>query len=107
MKDDISDEIKTKRLQEIIDLQREISLEINQASIGSEEIVLVEGFSKKSNKFYSGRTDTNKVVIVPFDEMYKEGDYVKVRINKATSATLFADIIELVNPSDEKLSLTA
>ena len=107
MKNDLSDEIKTKRLQEIIDLQREISLEINQTSIGSEEIILVEGFSKKSNKYYSGRTDTNKVVIVPFDEKYKEGDYLRVKINKATSATLFADIIELVNPCDEQLSLTA
>ncbi len=107
MKDDVSDEIKTKRLQEIIDLQRKISLEINQASIGSEEIVLIEGFSKKSNKYYSGRTDTNKVVIVPFDENFGEGDYIKVKINKATSATLFADIIELVNPCEDKLSLTA
>ncbi len=107
MKDNVSDEIKTKRLQEIIDLQREISLEKNQASIGSEEIILIEGFSKKSNKFYSGRTDTNKVVIVPFGEKYREGDYIKVKINKATSATLFADFIELVNPCDDQLSLTA
>ncbi len=73
----LAEEIKTKRLQEIIDLQREISLEINQASIGSEEIILVEGFSKKSDMYYSGRTDTNKVVIIPFDENIKEGDYIK------------------------------
>ncbi len=107
MIDDVGEEIKTKRLQEIIDLQREISLEINQASIGSEEIILVEGFSKKSNKYYSGRTDTNKVVVVPINERYREGDYIKVKINKATSATLFGDIIEFVNPYNEELSLTA
>ncbi|MEO8398836.1 MAG: tRNA (N6-isopentenyl adenosine(37)-C2)-methylthiotransferase MiaB [Ignavibacteriaceae bacterium] len=107
MKDDLSDEIKTKRLQEIIDLQREISLEINQSLVGTEEIVLVEGFSRKSNQFFSGRTDTNKVVIIPFDKKIKEGNYIKVKINKATSGTLFGDFLEFVDPANEVLSLTA
>ncbi len=107
MKDDVSEEIKTKRLQEIIDLQRGISSEINQASIGSEEIILIEGFSKKSDKFFSGRTDSNKVVIIPFDEKIKEGSYVKVKINKATSATLFADFLEFADSAKNDISLTA
>jgi tRNA-2-methylthio-N6-dimethylallyladenosine synthase len=94
MEDDIPDEIKTKRLQEIIDLQQKISYEKNQELIGNEEIVLVEGFSRKSNDFFSGRTDTNKVVVFPVQTDVKAGDYVKVKINKATSATLFGDFIE-------------
>ncbi len=55
---------KAKRLQEIINLQQQISFELNQELIGKEEVVLVEGFSKKSDKFLSGRSDTNKVVIL-------------------------------------------
>ncbi len=106
MKDDISDEIKTKRLQEIIELQHQISYEINQSLIGNEEIILVEGFSKKSDQFLAGRTDTNKVVIIPADEKIKEGDYVKVKINKATSGTLFGDFLEFFD-AEEQLALTA
>lgn len=94
MGDDVPDEIKTKRLQEIIDLQQNISYDLNQALINKEEVILVEGLSKKSDQFLSGRTDTNKVVIIPFDERIKEGDYVKVKIDRATSATLFGDIVE-------------
>jgi tRNA-2-methylthio-N6-dimethylallyladenosine synthase len=94
-------------LNEIIDLQQKISYEINQNLIGTEEIVLVEGFSKKSDEFFAGRTDTNKVVIVPKSEKFSKGDYIKVKINRATSATLFADYLELVNPVDEKINLTA
>ena len=74
--------------------------------IGKEEVVLVEGFSKKSDKFLSGRTDTNKVVIIPFDNRIKIGDYIKVKINRATSATLFGDFTGFVNIVEESLSLT-
>ena len=100
MEDDVSDEIKTKRLQEIIDLQQKISYEKNQELIGNEEVVLVEGFSRKSDEFFSGRTDTNKVVVFPVQSGIKVGDYVKIKINKATSATLFGDFVE--NYSIEK-----
>ncbi len=103
MNDDVPDEIKTKRLQEIIELQQQISFEKNQQLIGKEEVVLVEGLSRKSDKFLSGRTDTNKVVIIPFDESIKEGDYVKVKINRATSATLFGE----KNDGGGELALTA
>lgn len=106
MEDDVTEEIKTKRLREIIDLQQGISYEINQSLIGKEEIILIEGFSKKSEQFLAGRTDANKVVIVPSDGKIKEGDYVKVKINRATSGTLFGDFLEFFNP-EEKIALTA
>ncbi|WP_337864604.1 tRNA (N6-isopentenyl adenosine(37)-C2)-methylthiotransferase MiaB [Ignavibacterium sp.] len=93
MGDDVPEEVKTKRLQEIIDLQQQISYEINQNLIGKEEIVLIEGFSRKSDEFLSGRTDTNKVTIIPSQADIKPGDYVRVKINKATSATLFGEYI--------------
>lgn len=94
MNDDVPDDVKTKRLQEIIDLQQTISFEKNQELIGKEEIILVEGFSRKSEDFLAGRTDTNKVVIFPVNDNVRAGDYVKVKINRATSATLFGDYIE-------------
>jgi len=106
MEDDVSEETKTKRLQEIINLQQQISFELNQELIGKEEVVLVEGFSKKSDKFLSGRTDSNKVVILPFDNRIKIGSYIKVKVNRATSATLFGDFTGFVNLVEESLSLT-
>ncbi len=93
MNDDITEEIKAKRLSEIIDLQHQISFEINQSQIGTEEIILVEGNSKKSDDFLAGRTDTNKIVVFPRDEKINTGDYVKVKINRATSGTLFGEVI--------------
>ena len=68
MEDDVPEVVKSKRLQEIIDIQHQISLEKNQDMIGKDEIILVEGFSKKSNNFIAGRTDTNKTVIVPIND---------------------------------------
>ncbi len=106
MKDDVNEETKTKRLQEIINLQQQISFELNQEMIGKEEIILIEGFSKKSEKFFSGRTDSNKVVIVPADNQVKTGSYIKTKINRATSATLFGDFTGFVNLVEESLSLT-
>ena len=107
MGDDVPDEIKTKRLQEIIDLQQKISYDLNQFLIDNEETVLIEGLSKKSDQFLSGRTDTNKVVIIPFDAKLKEGNYVRVRINRATSATLFGDLLETVDNDKEIRALSA
>jgi tRNA-2-methylthio-N6-dimethylallyladenosine synthase len=106
MGDDIPDEVKTKRLQEIIEVQQQVSFEINQKLIGKEEIVLIEGFSRKSDQFLSGRTDTNKVVIIPLTEILKPGDYAKVKINKSTHATLFGELVGKIT-SDNKLALTA
>ena len=107
MEDDVTEETKTKRLNEIIDLQQSISYELNQKLIGTEEIILVEGFSKKSDQFMAGRTDTNKVAIFPTNNNVKEGDYVKVKINRATSATLFSDYVETIAARSEKIQLTA
>lgn len=107
MEDDVTEEVKAKRLQEIIDLQQKISYEINQALIGKEETILVEGFSKKSDQFLSGRTDTNKVVIIPLDPNIREGDYVKVKIDRATSATLFGRSVESVKQVEKNMALSA
>lgn len=107
MDDDVPEETKAKRLNDIIDLQQSISYEINQKMIDKDEVVLVEGNSKKSDQFMAGRTDTNKVVIFPANDEIKTGDYVKVKINRATSATLFGDVMEIINPAGEKISLTA
>lgn len=106
MNDDVPDEVKSKRLQEIIDIQQQISYEINQELIGKEEVVLIEGFSKKSDEFVSGRTDTNKVVIVPINNSIKVSNYIKVRINKATSGTLFGDYLSHIQPEKEGVALT-
>ncbi|MCL4278965.1 MAG: MiaB/RimO family radical SAM methylthiotransferase, partial [Ignavibacteriaceae bacterium] len=106
MNDDVSEETKSKRLQEIINLQQQISFELNQELIGKEEVVLIEGFSRKSDKFLSGRSDTNKVVIIPADNKIRVGNYVKAKINKATSATLFGDFSGFANLVEENLSLT-
>lgn len=107
MNDDVPENTKSKRLQEIIDLQQHISAEINQDLVGTEEIVLVEGPSKKSYQFLAGKTDTNKVVIFPKDDKIVNGSYVKVKINRATQATLFGDIIGQINLEKDKLSLIA
>ncbi|MFZ1281840.1 MAG: tRNA (N6-isopentenyl adenosine(37)-C2)-methylthiotransferase MiaB, partial [Ignavibacteriaceae bacterium] len=106
MEDDVAEEIKSKRLQEIVDLQQQISLEKNQEMIGQEEIILVEGFSKKSNQYVAGRTDTNKMVIVPIDNKIKNSDYIKVKINRATSGTLFGDYLSHVDIEKEGIALT-
>ena len=87
---------KQKDLQEIIELQQQISFKLNQGLIGKEDTILIEGFSRKSDQFLSGRTDTNKVVIIPLDENIKQGSYVKVKINRATHATLFGDVVNIV-----------
>ncbi len=107
MQDDVTEDIKSKRLQEIVDLQQQISLEKNQEIIGKEEIILVEGFSKKSKEYFAGRTDTNKMVIVPIHTKIKNSDYIKVKINRATSGTLFGDYISHIDIEKEGVALTA
>jgi tRNA-2-methylthio-N6-dimethylallyladenosine synthase len=92
--DDISAEVKNRRLNEIIALQRDLSLERNKLSIGKVQKVLVEGFSKRSNEQLSGRNDQNKMVIFP-KESYKKGDYVNVLITECSSATLMGKAVEV------------
>lgn len=93
MNDDVPDNIKSIRLNEIIDLQQTISLKLNQRLIGRNQIVLVEGDSRKSELQLSGRTDTNKVVVFPKQDNINIGDYVNVKIVNVTSATLFGELI--------------
>lgn len=93
MNDDVPEEVKGRRLQEIIDLQLELSLQNNSKLVGTKDTVLVEGFSKKSDNFLAGRTDTNKVVIFESVNGFKPGDYVDLEIYKATSATLFGTVV--------------
>ena len=87
MKDNIPEEIKKRRLQEIIDLQQLHSKYRLNLMIGKKVCVLIEKSSKRSDKFWSGRTSQNNVVVFP-KENYSVGDFVDVVIKEATSATL-------------------
>lgn len=93
--DDVPLETKKMRLQEIIDTQNRHSLEKNLADIGKEHIVLVEKPSKRNEAEYCGRNDQNKMVVFPV-ENYKPGDYVKVLVEHASTATLIGKVIEKV-----------
>ena len=86
--DDIADEEKTRRLNEIIALQNQLSVESNEAEIGKIRQVLVEGTSKRSDEQLCGRTSQNKMVVFDRGD-YKAGDYVTVKITGCSSATLF------------------
>jgi len=87
--DDVPEEVKKRRLSEIISQQMSIQHSRNKAEIGNRHIVLVEGTSKRSEDQLSGRTDTNKMVV--FDRKdFVRGDYVEVEITDCTSATLRA-----------------
>jgi tRNA-2-methylthio-N6-dimethylallyladenosine synthase len=88
MVDDVPDEEKGRRVTEITEVQRGISLAINQGKVGSVERVLVEAPSKKSAEAFSGRTDTNKTVVFPWNGE-RRGEYVDVRIDRVNAATLF------------------
>ena len=87
LEDNIPEETKIRRLQEMIDLQTQLSLESNLRDIGKTVEVLIEGFSKRSREQLFGRSQQNKVVV--FDKQgYRVGQYVQVLIESATSATL-------------------
>jgi tRNA-2-methylthio-N6-dimethylallyladenosine synthase len=85
--DDIAEEVKARRLQEIIDLQSKLSLQQNKKDVGKIVEVLVEGVSKRSKEHFSGRNSQNKVVVFP-KENYKIGDYATVYIYECTGGTL-------------------
>jgi len=92
LKDDVPEEIKIKRLNEIITLQNSLSEKSKRNDIGKVFEVLAEGFSKRSDKFLTGRTSQNKVVVFPREDKNK-GDYVRVLVEDCTSATLKGRII--------------
>jgi tRNA-2-methylthio-N6-dimethylallyladenosine synthase len=91
-KDDITEEIKTNRLNEIISLQNKLSARSKKQDVGRTFEVLIEDFSKRSQDNLSGRTSQNKVAVFPGDG-HKKGDYVNVLIDRCTSATLIGKII--------------
>jgi tRNA-2-methylthio-N6-dimethylallyladenosine synthase len=94
MEDDVSPETKSRRLSEIIDLQNKIAKEINFSEHGKIHEVLVEGPSKKSDKQWQGRSDTNKVVIFDNpDGLIKTADIINCEIYNSSSATLFGKVI--------------
>jgi tRNA-2-methylthio-N6-dimethylallyladenosine synthase len=90
--DDVPEEVKTRRLNEIIELQNRLSLESKKRDIGSTFEVLTEGVSKKSKEHLSGRTSQNKVVVFP-RKNFSPGDYAEVMITSCTSATLIGEVI--------------
>ncbi len=89
--DNVPEEVKGKRLQEIIDLQQTLSLQSNKRDIGKTFTVLAEGVSKKSSEELFGRNEQNKVIVFPKGE-YKPGDYVNVKVTNCSSATLRGEL---------------
>lgn len=96
--DDIPEETKGRRLAEIVEKQRAHSLIHNQKQVGNTYTVLVEGYSKKSQAHMCGRNARNAMVVFPIGE-FDKGDYVRVKIESCTSATLLGEVIEKINPS--------
>ncbi|PQV51329.1 tRNA-i(6)A37 thiotransferase enzyme MiaB [Jejuia pallidilutea] len=93
MEDDIPEDVKKRRLNEIIALQQKHSLLRTQAHIGKTEEVLIEKTSKRSDAHWSGRNTQNTVVVFPKGN-YKVGDFVNVKITDCTSATLIGEAVE-------------
>lgn len=93
LKDDVPLEIKKARLNEIIRLQNQISHRHNQSEIGKTFEVLIEGNSKRSTDMFKGRNSQNKMVVFQKKAHYKTGDYVMVKIESASSATLMGSIV--------------
>jgi tRNA-2-methylthio-N6-dimethylallyladenosine synthase len=90
--DDVPEEIKKRRLQEVVALHRIQSLKSMQKEIGKTVKVLIEGNSKKSDDHWSGRCDTNKVVVFPKNETTQKGDYADVVIENCTAGTLIGKL---------------
>ncbi|MFV0606369.1 MAG: tRNA (N6-isopentenyl adenosine(37)-C2)-methylthiotransferase MiaB [Niabella sp.] len=93
-KDDVPEAIKKRRLHEIIEKQNTLSLESYRKDVGKTFKVLIDGNSKRSDEDWVGRNSQNKVVIFPKKALhFKKGDYVQVKINDCTQATLFGEIL--------------
>jgi tRNA-2-methylthio-N6-dimethylallyladenosine synthase len=91
-KDDVPEEVKTRRLNEIMALQNRISVRSKKQDVGKVFEVLTENFSKRSAENLSGRTSQNKVVVFPADG-HRMGEYVNVLVERCTSATLIGKIV--------------
>ena len=91
--DDVPEDVKGKRLTEIIELQQELSLRSNKKDIGKTFEVLVEGKSKRNDNEYFGRNSQNKVLVFPASENLR-GKYIKVKVKSCTAATLIGELEE-------------
>lgn len=91
--DDVPEEVKKRRLAEIISLQAELSSSHNQVDVGKTYEVLIEGNSKRDNQEFKGRNTHNKMVIFPKEDGLQAGDYISVHITSANSATLRGHIV--------------
>jgi tRNA-2-methylthio-N6-dimethylallyladenosine synthase len=92
--DDVPEETKKTRLQEIIALHRRHSLESMQRDMGKTFKVLIEGASRKSDLHWAGRNDQNKVLVFPKEHYpLQKGDYVMVQVDECTAGTLLGKII--------------
>ncbi|MFT3844574.1 MAG: tRNA (N6-isopentenyl adenosine(37)-C2)-methylthiotransferase MiaB [Lacibacter sp.] len=92
-KDDVPDEVKKRRLQEIVDKQYVLSLESNKRDVGNTYKVLIEGNSKRDDNSWMGRNSQNKVIVFPKNNQeLKKGDYVMVKVNDCTKGTLLGTI---------------
>jgi tRNA-2-methylthio-N6-dimethylallyladenosine synthase len=94
--DDVPEDVKKRRLEEIINLQNKHSRESYQNDIGKTFKVLIEGDSKRSDMDWCGRNSQNKMMVFPKGNyQLQKGDYVNVKVNTATSATLIGEIVDL------------
>mgnify|MGYP000303606910 CR=1 FL=1 len=91
--DDIPEDVKRRRLKEIIELQESISAEVFNSRIGKVYKVMAQGPSKKTDADWCGRTDDFKMTIFPYQEGLREGDMVNVKITRCTSHTLIGEIV--------------
>jgi tRNA-2-methylthio-N6-dimethylallyladenosine synthase len=93
MPDNIAEDVKIDRLNRMIALQNELSLESNRRDIGKEFDVLIEGVSKRSKEQFVGRNQQNKTCVFPRGN-YRVGDIARVRVVEASSATLISELIK-------------
>ncbi len=93
-KDDIPEDVKLRRLQEVVAKQQQHSHERLKLQLGKVQKVLIEGFSKKSKQHYAGRNDHNAMVVFPVNEKYKPGEYAYVLAEECTTATLLGTIVD-------------
>ena len=91
--DDVPEDVKKRRLSEVINLQQKHSLHRTEQHLGKVEEVLIEKESKRSSEHWSGRNSQNTVVIFPKGQ-YKVGEFVNVKINECTSATLIGEAVD-------------
>jgi tRNA-2-methylthio-N6-dimethylallyladenosine synthase len=92
--DDVPEDVKKRRLQEIVELQGRLSFESNKNDLGKTFKVLIEGESKRSSNDWKGRNSQNKMIVFPKgNTALKAGDYVMVKVTDCTQATLLGEIV--------------